>query len=304
VIDTMVTHPRLLRQMAELGLDITTPPADQIAWQRLLGLVEQSYTLAEPLNRHDRLTVGEITDPVARRQMSAALRTLLNHLSHDLRTPLAVLNSYLQLTRHKLKEGSVEAGYLQIAQEQSIRIARIVDDITTFSSLEFATDPFEFRRVNLNEVLNEVLVQQARPARAKQLAIEAVFAAELPDLPGDRLWLAQMIKNLLNNAIQYTEPHGCIRMVTAADGGWVALEITDTGVGIPAADLPHIFDQFFRSATHRPLNDGGAGLGLTIAKKIVEAHHGEITVTSEVGRGTTVYVRLPCNPEALHTEPA
>jgi signal transduction histidine kinase len=289
----MLSHPHLLEQLAELGLDPLAPPTDQATWQQFLHQVEQRYAVAESLGEASPASTPELTAPAVRRQVTTALRTVLNHLSHDLRTPLSVLNSYLHLARLKLPKETPAADYLEIAQSQSFRIVRIIDDITTLSSLEFATDHFEFGRVNLNEILNDLLVQLAAPTRAKQLAIQAIFGADLPDIPGDRLWLAQMVKNLLNNAIQYTEPHGCISLATELCDGFVCLVITDTGVGIAEADLPHIFDHFFRSATHRPAEVGGAGLGLTIAKKIVDEHRGQISVQSQVGQGTTVRVCLP-----------
>jgi signal transduction histidine kinase len=291
----MLSHPHLLQQLEELGLNFASPPADPVAWQQFLRQVEQRYTLSDAFGETSHGRLAELGEPDVRRQVTNALRTVLNHLSHDLRTPLSVLNSYLHLTRSKLPADAPEVAYLEIAQSQSGRIVRIIDDITTLSSLEFATDNFEFDRVNLNEILNELLVQFAAPTRAKQLAIQAVFGADLPEIPGDRLWLALMVKNLLNNAIQYSEPHGCIQVETKLRNDCVCLEIADSGVGIPEADLPHIFDHFFRSAAHRPLQGGGAGLGLTIVKKIVDEHRGKITVQSQVGQGTTVHVCLPAS---------
>jgi signal transduction histidine kinase len=123
--------------------------------------------------------------------------------------------------------------------------------------------------------------------------VERQLAEALPMVRGDAVWLTRMIKNLVVNALQHTNPDGqiTVRTLTTADG--VVLEVADTGAGIAPADLPYIFDYFYRGDKTRPMHTGGAGLGLTIVQKIVEAHQGAIEVESNVGQGSTFRIRLP-----------
>lgn len=238
-------------------------------------------------------TVAENGSANGRRLSTSALRSVLNDLSHDLRTPLTVIESYVSLARRSLSNEAKVAQFLETAQLQTRRIARILDDITTFSHLEYGSDSLVLTSISLNEVLNEVVLQLAPSARAKHSDLHAIFAADLPLIRGDRLWLAQMIKSLISNAIQHTSEHGFISVATQQVDDHVMLAVQDNGAGIPAADLAHIFDQFFRVERHRPQHNGGAGLGLAIVKKIVDLHGGQIDVESQVGQGTTFRIYFP-----------
>ncbi len=223
----------------------------------------------------------------------SVLRGVLNDLSHDLRTPLTVIESYVSLARRSIADDPKVAQFLETAQLQTRRIARILDDITTFSHLEYGSESFVLTSINLNEVLNEVVLQLAPSARTKHSDLHAIFAADLPVIRGDRLWLAQMIKSLISNAIQHTSEYGFISVATQLVNDHVMLAVQDNGAGIPAADLAHIFDQFFRAERHRPQHNGGAGLGLAIVKKIVDLHGGQIDVETQVGQGTTFRIYFP-----------
>ncbi|MDH7475834.1 MAG: ATP-binding protein, partial [Anaerolineae bacterium] len=129
-------------------------------------------------------------------------------------------------------------------------------------------------------------------AEDKQIAI----AADLPDhcpLRGDRQRLQRVIANLLDNALKYTPAGGEVTLSLQREPGWVCLSVSDTGIGIPPEDLPHIFERFYRSDKARTRGKGGTGLGLAIAKWIAEAHNGRITVESAPNRGSTFTVWLP-----------
>ncbi len=252
---------------------------------------------------------GTLTDITERKQsevqaaelagkekLVVALRTLLDYLSHDLRTPLSVINANLFLVRRKLNDTAAVQGYVTVLEQQTARLAQIIDDVVTVSSLDNEIDTFEFTYLDLNQLMTEVLKAQDRNLSAKKLILDLQLSPHLPRLRGDRIWLTRMIKNLILNAIQYTLEQGTITVTTRQQADAVLLIVADTGIGIDPVDLPHIFEHFYRGDKTRPMHSGGAGLGLTIVKKVVEAHRGEIEVESTVGQGSTFYVHLPLRP--------
>jgi signal transduction histidine kinase len=240
-----------------------------------------------------RQSEAQAAELSAKERAVGVLRTLIDYVSHDFRTPLSVVNAYLFLIRRKLHDEALVRSYLDILDQQAARLAEIVDDITTVSNLNYEAERFVFSLVDLNVVLCEVLNNQEAAAVAKRVTMQSQLAETLPMVRGDAVWLTRMVKNLLVNALQHTGADGQITVRTTATTDHVVLEVGDTGAGIAAADLPYIFDYFYRGDKTRPMHTGGAGLGLTIVQKIVEAHHGAIEVVSSLGQGSTFRIHLP-----------
>lgn len=240
-----------------------------------------------------RQSEAQAAELSAKERAVGVLRTLIDYVSHDFRTPLSVVNAYLFLIRRKLHDEALVRSYLDILDQQAARLAEIVDDITTVSNLNYEVERFVFSLVDLNIVVREVLNNQEASALAKQVTVERQLAEALPMVRGDAVWLTRLVKNLLINALQHTGADGQITVRTMATADYVVLEVADTGAGIAPADLPYIFDYFYRADKTRPMHTGGAGLGLTIVQKIVEAHHGAIEVDSTIGQGSTFRIQLP-----------
>jgi signal transduction histidine kinase len=239
---------------------------------------------------------AQAAELAAKEKVVAALRTLLDYLSHDLRTPLSVINANLFLVRRKLNDVPAVQTYVNVLEQQTARLAQMIDDVVTVSSLDNEVETFEFTYVDLNQLVSDVLKGQERSFKAKNLTLHRQLAAVLPPLRGDRIWLSKLIKNLILNAIQYTWEGGTITVITAGQPNGVIFTVTDTGSGIDPDDLPHVFEHFYRGDKTRPMNSGGSGLGLTIVKKVVEAHKGTIDVESVVGQGSTFRIHLPLRP--------
>lgn len=222
-----------------------------------------------------------------------ALKVFLDNITHDLRTPLSILNTSLYLVRHKIPETEGVERHLDVMQDQISHLTTMLDDMVQMSQLDEDIVEYEFMRLDLNGLVRDVLVGLTINARARDLTLTYEPAAEDPIVKADPVLLGRVVKNLVLNAMQYTPSGGKINVEILVIGTSVLLHVGDTGVGIEAADLERIFERFFKVDKARTARKGGAGLGLSIVKKIVEGHDGTISVESEPGAGSRFTVRLP-----------
>jgi signal transduction histidine kinase len=228
------------------------------------------------------------------RDLDSLKDSFVASVSHELRTPLTSIRGYLEI----VVDG--EAGdltdeqrhFLRVVDRNAERLLRLVGDLLFVAQVDAGKLALERGPVELSELVEES-TQSARPhADAKQ--IELVLDAQaVPTLDGDRARLAQLLDNLISNAIKFTPPGGRVTVSLAARGGTVALEVADNGMGIPAAEQERLFERFYRTRGAAAQAIQGTGLGLSIAQAIAQAHGGCIRVESEEGRGTTFCVELP-----------
>lgn len=224
-----------------------------------------------------------------RQELETARRQMVSDVSHELRNPLATMQGWIEAAQDGL--APIDASLLANLHEETLHLRRLVDDLHDLSrgdAGEFRVEPVELA---LAELVDQAL-DAARPA-ADAAGVTLVARTDprvrvLAD-PGR---VRQALDNLLVNALRHTPPGGTVT-VTAAPG---ELSVADTGEGIPADDLPHVFERFRRVDASRSRATGGSGLGLAIVRQIAEAHGGSASITSEPGRGTTVTLRLPSVP--------
>ena len=215
-------------------------------------------------------------------------------VSHELRTPLTSIHGYLELL---LDGGAGELApeqerFLTVVERNSKRLMQLVGDLLFMAQVEAGKLALDLEEVDLSEVLGECL-EAAKPA-ADDKEIELVTEiAETPSMLGDRSRLGQVLDNLISNALKFTPRGGRVAVRVSRDGRNAVVEIADTGVGIPQADQDRLFERFFRSSNATERAIPGTGLGLTIAKTIVERHEGSIEIESSEGAGTKVRVTLP-----------
>jgi signal transduction histidine kinase len=212
---------------------------------------------------------------------------LLADVSHELRTPLTAVRGNIDLMR---RMGKTDPDSLAIIQEEVDRMARLVGDLLLLARADAGGLPLHMEPIELDDLFFEVY-QRVR-VLSKHVTVTIVDVDQVRIL-GDADRLKQLFINLIDNAIKYTPKGGEVQLSLSKTDLWARIVITDTGVGIPENDLPHIFDRFYRVDKARSRAQGGAGLGLSIAKWIVNAHGGDIYVTSEVGKGTTFAIALP-----------
>jgi signal transduction histidine kinase len=228
-------------------------------------------------------------------------------VSHDLRTPLAGISAQAEVLAFHLgagqsRENDLLAAGLQRIHEQAMKMAEALNELVDVASLE-AGQPLALRCEPFDLVaLAEEAAGEAQRTDSHHTVRVVPHVDELMGV-GDRSRLERVIQNLLSNAIKFSPDGGLVTVHLDRDqndtppGEWAIISVTDTGLGIPAEDLPHIFDRFHRGR-NVPSYLGGTGLGLAGAKQIVELHGGRISVDSREGEGTTVVVRLPIHPQA------
>jgi heavy metal sensor kinase len=218
------------------------------------------------------------------------LRQFTADASHELRTPLSVLKVEAQTALASVDLEPAAAALVRSQLEEIDRLTSMVEDLLTLARMDSRSP--ELAPVDLADVLLET-VEQFRPmaeSHGVDLAVREVAPALLE---GDRSQLRRLISNLLDNAVKYTERGGQVWVELSQTNGRLRFVVSDTGRGIPGSDIPRIFERFYRSDPSRSRRTGGAGLGLAIAARIVEFHRGEVSVTSEVGKGSSFVVDLP-----------
>ncbi len=213
-------------------------------------------------------------------------------VSHELRTPLTSILGYLELA---LEEGELSADvqhFLDVAQRNSNRLLRLVSDLLFIAQVQAGKLNLDVGAVDLLRLVTEC-AETALPRAVEKSVVLTVDAGEAPAFRGDSTRLGQVLDNLVSNAIKFTPDGGTIQVRLRSDGSRAVIEVEDSGLGIPEAELPHLFERFYRTTTVTHLAIQGTGLGLPITMAIVEAHGGTIAVESVEGVGTTFRVELP-----------
>ncbi len=243
---------------------------------------------------HGAPVVVTIHDVSHLRALDRMRSRFISDVSHELRTPIAAIRLYASLIRNNRSEQ--RAAYFASLDEAIGRLSRLVEGILQVARLEAGQLELEPQRVNLNLLASTAVAGHAPAADAKGLSL----SCELPDEPvivyGDPHWFIQVIDNLVENALVYT-PAGDICIAVGSqnhgDRDWAWLAVADTGIGIAPDEVPRVFERFYRGERARSRQASGSGLGLTIAKAIVDLHSGSIEVESEPGKGSRFTVRLP-----------
>ena len=247
------------------------------------GLSRGAQEIAESLNaRLDALATSEKEQ-----------QQFIADVSHELRTPLTVLRGSLEVALEEEREPEEYREALGNALLEVRHLARLSQNLLFLVRGESGRITLSFANMNLTRLLSDLTRDLVLAASDRKLAV----VTEIPEKPitafvdADRL--QQVFHNLFENAMRYTPAGGTIRVRLQASPGEARMEVSDTGIGIPEKDLPFVFERFFRSDRARRAYTGGSGLGLSIARWIVEAHKGKIAVESTVGEGTTFTVTVP-----------
>jgi two-component system phosphate regulon sensor histidine kinase PhoR len=228
------------------------------------------------------------------RKLERVRRDFVANVSHELRTPLTAIQGFSEtLLAGAIDDPQNRVRFLEIILEHSKRLARLTDDLLMLSKMDADRLNLEISRLSVSQFVESCVETTQRPAAEKKLRISVHLPERMPDIAADRQRLAEILQNLLDNAIQYTPPGGQIMVSASADGDEVTISVSDTGIGIPQADQPRIFERFYRVDVARSREVGGTGLGLAIAKHLVEVHGGRIWVDSEVGQGSQFHFTVP-----------
>jgi heavy metal sensor kinase len=274
--------------------------------------VEAITRTAQEITAHNlgqRIPVRQVNDEITR--LAETLNEMISRLedsfkqirqftgdaSHELRTPLAVLMGELEIALRSPKSTEEYQDVLTSALEEVHRLSQVVQNLLELSRADSGQVQIVRDMVNLSAMLDDIyedamILAEERAIRVEYRAMQNVV------LCGDKVRLHEALLNVVDNAIKYTHAGGRIILALECEdddeqGRRALVSVSDTGVGIPPDDIPHIFDRFYRVDKARSKDVGGHGLGLSIVKWIVEAHHGSIHVQSHVGKGTTFFIRIP-----------
>ncbi len=224
-----------------------------------------------------------------RAQLEQARKGLVSDVAHELRTPLSNIRGWLEAAEDGVSD--LDPALVTLLLKEALMLQHVVDDLQDLAVADAGS-----LRLTLEPVPVPVLVEQVRAAHEARAALAGIALDVSADdlvVEADAVRLRQILDNLVANALRYVPSGGSVSISAGVDGSDVVVSVADTGPGISAEDLPHVFDRFWRADKSRARSTGGSGLGLAIVRKLVEAHGGSVGVTSTSGEGTTFTVRLP-----------
>ncbi len=255
----------------ELGVQVPVTTTDEIG-----DLTKAFNKMSIDLERSNQL----------REQMTA-------DIAHDLRTPLSVIAGYTEALNEGKLEGNPEMYRAMNAQVHHLQ--HLLNDLRTISLADTGELQLHPRAVNPKALLERAALTHFQKAEEQSVQLELKATADLPPVDVDVERMSQVFNNLVSNALRHTPEAGKISLDARQEKTGVLFAVSDTGEGIPAEDLPNVFERFYRADTSRHRSKGQSGLGLAIAKSIVDAHKGRISVSSQLGQGTTFEVWLPAS---------
>jgi two-component system, OmpR family, phosphate regulon sensor histidine kinase PhoR len=233
-------------------------------------------------------------DITALRKLERIRRDFVANVSHEFRTPLTAIQGFAEtLIGGAIDDPHNRERFLGIMLEHSRRLARLTEDLLKLSQMDAEKLELEIRPVSVAQLVEACFETAERRATERELNLSLNLPSQLPDVAADSRRIQEVLQNLLDNATQYTLPGGKIELSAEARNEEVVFTVADTGIGIPEADQPRIFERFYRVDVARSREAGGTGLGLSIARHLVEAHGGHIWVESELGVGSKFHFSIP-----------
>ncbi|AMX82645.1 PAS domain-containing sensor histidine kinase [Geobacillus subterraneus] len=294
------------------------PYADVLPHRDIVKLIDDIFITETAMRRHMRLTIGierkhfdvygapiigtnaewkgivaVFHDITELKRLEQIRKDFVANVSHELKTPVTSIKGFAEtLLDGAMKDEEALEHFLTIILKESERLQTLVEELLDLSKIEQHGFQLLLDDVNVAEVTAEAVAVFRQKAEEKQIDLRAEAPPGLV-IRGDRNRLKQILLNLLANAIAYTPEHGQVAVEAEENEREVLIRVKDTGIGIEEKEIPRIFERFYRVDKARSRDSGGTGLGLSIVKHLVEAHHGHITVASEVGRGTVFTIHFP-----------
>lgn len=217
-------------------------------------------------------------------------KNLTSDIAHELRTPLATLKSHMEAFKDGVWEPTPEK--IDSCYEEIERLIHLVGDLEQLTNLESPDFILEQKKENLQTIIQQCVQMMQSSFLAKEVNLVVTVKDYIPVFV-DKNRVIQIVMNILSNSLNHTHANGKVYIQVKEESDFVSLLIKDTGIGIPSSELTKVFERFYRVDKSRSRESGGSGIGLTIVKKLVEAHDGSIKIHSELGKGTTVYISFP-----------
>jgi signal transduction histidine kinase len=291
---------------AHVGDDVEDSVVEELQQQnrdfvRILGELEDKREQLEELNGQLNKTNRELNEANSKlRELAEMKEEFLALTTHDLRSPLTVISGVISFfTSGRLGELSPEQKNMVSMMERNTQnLIELVNDLLDASKLESGTMRLDLASIDLREVIKELRDTMLLPlAKEKGIELVEAIADDLPNIEADRPKLRRILLNLLSNALKFTQKGGRVEILAEAQGdGLVSISVSDTGVGIAPEDVERLFDKYEQTRSRATRGEKGTGLGLYITKQLVELHGSQISVNSELGRGSTFSFTLPVKP--------
>jgi two-component system phosphate regulon sensor histidine kinase PhoR len=292
----VIRHASIDRLVME-AIRVREPRRESIQMSRGPSEGREMEVSAVPLGENSAPIEGAVVlfhDVTQLRQTEEIRRDFVANVSHELRTPLSIFRGYLETLLDDPQQPPGELlRILEVMERHSDRLHALVEDVLSLARLESPAAELDLSEISLPEFLREILGDWQKRLEAKQLKSHLDVPVDLPTLEADESRLQEIIYNLLDNAVKYSQASGVITLRAAAEGDHVRISVSDEGIGIRENDLPRIFERFYRADKARSRELGGTGLGLSIVKHIAQLHGGTAQAQSEPGKGTTISVLLP-----------
>lgn len=228
-------------------------------------------------------------------QAEQSRRRLVADIAHELRTPLSVIEGNLRAILDDVYP--LEKAEIATLYDETLILNRLIADLRELTLAEAGQLSLDLRPVAIRPIVERITALFKELAAAQGVTLTVTLPDDLPPVRADAVRVGQVLHNLLTNALRHTPAGGRVALSVSHQAALVVIAVSDTGPGIPAADLPYVFERFWRADKSRARAHGGSGLGLAIAKQLVEAQGGQIGVASEVGRGSRFWFALPVYPE-------
>lgn len=284
---------------ALLAYNITRPVRELTMATHMITKGDLGYQV--DIHTHDELedlanAFNQMSRELAR--ASKVRRQMTADIAHDLRTPLSVILGYAEALHDGKLAGSPET--YAILHSEALHLQHLIEDLRTLSLADAGELSLDFQATELRPLLERTAAAYAAKAQEQGISIQVTVSQHIPHVQLDPERMMQVLGNLVSNALRYTPAGGTINLSTEEDNQHIILRVQDTGTGIAPESLPYVFERFYREDPSRRVGEGESGLGLAIAKSIVELHGGEINVTSQLGHGTTFEIKIPKN-QMIHT---
>ena len=245
--------------------------------------------LGEALPGHTLLLFQDLTRI---RRLETTRQDFISNISHELRTPLASLKALTEtLQTGALEDPRAAKKFLSRIETEVDALAQMIAELLELSRIESGQVPLDKEIVSVNSLVEDAVDRMFAQAKRRQITINQELPPHLPDVKADPRRIDQVLVNLIHNAVKFSEPHHTVRVGARQEEEKITFYVEDHGMGIPAQDLPRIFERFYKSDQAR--TGGGTGLGLAISKHLIEAHQGKIWAESELDQGSTFYFTLP-----------
>jgi heavy metal sensor kinase len=298
-----ISIPSLLLCAAAGGYWISTralAPVDQIAQTaRTISAQNLSSRLVVPKTGDELQRLSETLNGMLER-LEAAFKKITQFTadaSHELRTPVAVMRTRAELSLRKARSAEEYRDVIAEVLTELEKTSGLIEQLMFLARADSGAETLHFTNTNVAEVLREACHQGSALAEAKQIGFQERISGDSMWIQGDATSLRRLFLILIDNAVKYTPANGQVEVSLQRNDGYAVAQVRDTGIGIAEADLPNVFERFYRADKARTRESGGVGLGLSIGRWITEVHAGTIEVHSSTGRGSTFQIRLPiANP--------